>query len=227
VLEFNLSGPLNPGFVCAIVSKLHMGIRKERFDLTYFTKSAANPLLPPTAVLMAESADVTDLVFKSSPGAALLSQLGDPVVSTYFRSLVITDQPDKRPDRGPVPTENKRSRIILSLNLPSENVTVATESLIRVVFELIDFLDGKLTVRDDISRKLVKTRAELDAQLTKEATAPSAEEKEEAEEAKRAAKKKAEEEWFATLTPEQQKRHEEKERKRSLQKAHKKMITRP
>jgi len=102
-----------------------------------------------------------------------------------------------------------------------------TETLVRTVFDLIDFLDGKLTVRDDISRKLIKTRNELDTQLTKEATAQSGDDKEDAEEAKRAAKKKAEEERFAALTPEQQKRHEEKERKRSLQKAQKKMAGRP
>ncbi|KAG9036489.1 hypothetical protein FRB95_008787 [Tulasnella sp. JGI-2019a] len=226
-LDFQLSGPPSPGFVFGIISKLHMkNLRKERFDLMYFTKSSTNTALPAAVTLMSESADISDLILKSTAGTALLAKIADPVVGKYLRSLIISDQPTERPTKGPIPADKRHTQVTLSLDLPPSSNLAVTESLVRAVFDLIDFLDGKLSIREDIVRKLSNTRQALDVQLTKEVTETSTEEKEEAEEAKRAAKRKLEEEKFAGLTPEQQKKHEEKERQRSLRKAQKKMASR-
>ncbi|KAG8863752.1 hypothetical protein FRB96_007589 [Tulasnella sp. 330] len=227
-LDFQLSGPPSPGFVLGLISKLHMkSLRKDRFDLTYFTKTSTNPTLPMAITLMAESSDVADALLKSAPGAALISKLADPASGQYFRSLIVSDQPVVRPTRGPIPVDKRHTQVTLSLDLPTNSDLAATEPIVRAVFDLIDFMDGgKLIIREDIIRKLSNTRQALDTQLTKEITEISAEDKEEAEEAKRAAKRKVEEEKFAALTPEQQKKHEEKERQRSMRKAQKKMASR-
>ncbi|KAG8895213.1 hypothetical protein FRC00_007750 [Tulasnella sp. 408] len=225
-LDFKLSAESAPAFIFGIVSKYHLKqTRKERFDLTYFTKTTESSLLPPNACLMSEHVDVTELVLKSSAGTKLLSKLSDPTINRYFRSFVITDQPEKRPVTGPIPASKKERHVILSLNLPPKSESGVTIPLVQAVFDLIDWLDTKPTFKDEhIARKLVKARTELDATLAKEFAEPTEEEKEAAEDAKRAAKRKAEEEKLAGMTVEQQRKYEEKERKKALRKAQGKMV---
>ncbi|KAG8950931.1 hypothetical protein FRC04_006995 [Tulasnella sp. 424] len=245
-LDFKLSAESAPPFVFGIVSKYHIKqTRKERFDLvcaffmskapivdlatwdfkTYFTKTTDSSLLPANACLMSEHTDVTELVLKSPAGTKLISRLADPTINRYFRSFVISDQPEKRPVTGPIPASKKERRVILSLTLPRKSESGVTIPLVQAVFDLIDWLDTKPTFKDEhITRKLIKARTELDATLTKEFAEPTEEEKEAAEEAKRAAKRKAEEEKYAGMTVEQQRKYEEKERKKALRKAQGKMV---
>jgi len=185
---------------------------------TYFTKTTENAPVPKSTIVMSESADVTDLLIKSPAGVKVLADLANPALEKYFKSLIITDQPDTRPTKGAIPAENKERHLIISLTLPPPSESTVTEPLVQDVLSLIDFLDAKTTLRDDVARKLSKYRTELDALLTKEFTEPSAEEKEEAEEAKRVAKKKAEDEKFALMTPDQQRKYEEKERQKNIRK---------
>ncbi|KAG9001658.1 hypothetical protein FRB90_011576 [Tulasnella sp. 427] len=225
-LDFKLSAESAPPFVFGVVSKYHIKeTRKERFDLTYFTKTTESSLLPANACLMSEHVDVTELVLKSPAGAKLISKLSEPAINRYFRSFVITDQPDKRPVTGPLPASKKERRVILSLNLPPSSESGVTIPLVQAVFELIDWLDTKPTFKDEfIARKLVKARTELDATLAKEFAEPTEEEKEAAEDAKRAAKRKAEEEKLAGMTADQKRKYEEKERKKANRKAQGKMV---
>ncbi|KAG8900904.1 hypothetical protein FRB99_005673 [Tulasnella sp. 403] len=223
LLDFKLSatGPAH-GFVWGIISKYQMkSYKKDNFGLMYCTKLSENNAIPPTACLMSESVEITEAILKSTQGAKLVSLLSDPAVNPYFRALVITDQPDRRPAEGAIPAHRKERHVQLSLNLPPESATNTTEPLIRALFEFIDFLDHKFTLREEIVRKLVKTRQELDVLLNKEASVEEEEEKRAAEEEKRAAKKK---EKIDSLSPEQQRKLEEKERKRSLKKGQQKVV---
>ncbi|KAG8999301.1 hypothetical protein FRB90_012097 [Tulasnella sp. 427] len=174
---------------------------------------------------MSEHVDVTELVLKSPAGAKLISKLSEPAINRYFRSFVITDQPDKRPATGPLPASKKERRVILSLNLPPSSESGVTIPLVQAMFELVDWLDTKPTFKDEfIARKLAKARTELDATLAKEFAEPTEEEKEAAEDAKRAAKRKAEEEKLAGMTADQKRKYEEKERKKANRKAQGKMV---
>ncbi|KAG8966931.1 hypothetical protein FRC03_011002 [Tulasnella sp. 419] len=218
-LDFTLAPSVTPtaqGFVWGIVHKNEITtMRKNRWDLLFFTKQSENAALPHNAVVMSESADLTDLVLKSPAGAAVASLLSKPEINKHFRGLIISDQPGARPTNGPVPAEKKERHVYLSLTGGSESEMKDTEPLVRAIFNLVDFLVAKPAMRPDTAKKLAKTRDELDATLLKESKEPTAEEKEEAEEAKRAAKRKAEEEKFNAMTPAQQRKYEEKERKRS------------
>ena len=70
---------------------------------------------------MSEVADVTDSVFKAA--TPLLAALKDPKVKSYFRSLVLSDQPSVQPDEAPA----TRSRsLVLTLTPPPPSDANAT-----------------------------------------------------------------------------------------------------
>ncbi|EIN10637.1 DUF1682-domain-containing protein [Punctularia strigosozonata HHB-11173 SS5] len=211
-----------PDFVFAIVAKdVLSSIKDERWDLT-FCKTTENPALPPQLTVMSEIADVTANLLKPLGSFSMVKAVSDPAILPYFRSLSITDQPDKHPE-VPVPPQDRKKRLILSLSSPAPANAGVTKSLVESVFSLVDVLgSGKyLNLRPETKTKLKQARDKFDKDLREEA---EKEKKEEAAEEKAAQKRKAEQERLAKLSAADQKKALEKERKRTLRKSQGKMV---
>ncbi|KAF9515277.1 hypothetical protein BS47DRAFT_1376315 [Hydnum rufescens UP504] len=239
-LDFKLlydSSSSPSGFVWAVVDKNELKeLRLERWDLGSFTKISDAVPVHPTLQVMTEYADVNDMVLKSGAAPSLLATLKDPDALQYFRSLIVTDLPETRPDTWelstPVPSFATRSRHIqLTLSLPPARSASSTLPMVRAAFELVDALGqyngtvalgnnhpakGTVTLLPETLRKLRATRREWDDRLEKERTKEKAAEE---EETRRAAKKKTEDEKVAKLSAAEQQKLLEKERKRALRKA--------
>ncbi|KAJ9112587.1 hypothetical protein QFC19_000606 [Naganishia cerealis] len=223
VLDFTLGesgkGQLGEGpGVWGVVDKSGVltSIRKQRWDVT-FTKAAENPLVPQTHMVLTETADSSDYILKAN-NIGLIEALKDQRTAKWFKSLVITDQPSKRPSKGPVPEGAKSRHLILTLRLPSESQMQEATPWIQIALNLIDMM-AKTSVKPETTRKLKKVRADVDQELAKEYQREVQEETGETEDEKRAAKRRAEEKRRALLSPEEQRRLEEKEKKKAMRKA--------
>ncbi|CAE6439577.1 unnamed protein product [Rhizoctonia solani] len=209
------------GFVWGVVAKKEMqALRKQRWDLS-FTKTTDHASVASTLSVMAEVADITDVLLKSTNGQKLASLLNTPAVVNHFRYLLITDQPSERPESGPLPANQRERHLLLSLVVPEPSEAKDTVELVKQVFTLVDVIDQKPGFKVETYKKLKKTRFELDAELAKEA---EKEKRDEAEEKKAADKRKAAEERLARLSAAEQKKYEERERKKAAKKAQSKMV---
>ncbi|QRV87617.1 endoplasmic reticulum membrane protein [Ceratobasidium sp. AG-Ba] len=209
------------GFVWGVVAKNEMqALRKQRWDVS-FTKTTDNAAVAPTLSVMAEVADITDVLLKSPSGQALAKILNDPSVVKHLKYLLITDQPAERPENGPVPANQRERHLLLSLYVPEPSEATNTVPLLKEVFNLVDVVDQKAAFKIETHKKLKKTRADLDVELQKEA---EKEKRDEAEEKKAAEKRKAAEERLARLSAAEQKKYEERERKKALKKNQAKVV---
>ncbi|QRV72748.1 endoplasmic reticulum membrane protein [Ceratobasidium sp. AG-Ba] len=210
------------GFVWGVVAKNEMqALRKQRWDVS-FTKTTDNAAVAPTLSVMAEVADITDVLLKSPSGQALAKVLNDPSVVKHLKYLLITDQPAERPENGPVPANQRERHLLLSLYVPEPSEATNTVPLLKEVFNLVDVVDQKAAFKIEACilvmivsspadsailfqthKKLKKTRADLDVELQKEA---EKEKRDEAEEKKAAEKRKAAEERLARLSAAEQKK---------------------
>ncbi|CAE6409156.1 unnamed protein product [Rhizoctonia solani] len=208
-------------FVWGVVAKKEMqALRKQRWDLS-FTKTTDNAAVAPTLSVMAEVADITDVLLKSTNGQKLATILNTPAVVKHFKYLLITDQPSERPESGPLPANQRERHLVLSLSVPEPSEAKDTVALVKEVFSLVDLIDQKPGFKVETYKKLKKTRTDLDIELAKEA---EKEKRDEAEEKRAAEKKKAAEERLARLSAVEQKKYEERERKKAAKKAQGKMI---
>ncbi|CAE6445564.1 unnamed protein product [Rhizoctonia solani] len=209
------------GFVWGVIAKKEMqALRKKRWDLS-FTKTTDNAAVASTLSVMAEVADITDVLLKSTNGQKLATILNTPAVVKHFRYLLITDQPSERPESGPLPANQRERHLLLSLSVPEPNEAKDTVALVKEVFALVDLIDQKPGFKVETYKKLKKTRVDLDVELAKEA---EKEKRDEAEEKRAAEKRKAAEERLARLSAAEQKKYEERERKKAAKKAQGKMI---
>ncbi|CAE6512323.1 unnamed protein product [Rhizoctonia solani] len=209
------------GFVWGVVAKKDMqALRKQRWDLS-FTKTTDHAAVASTLSVMAEIADITDVLLKSVNGQKLAKLLNTPAVVKHFRYLLITDQPPERPESGPLLANQRERHLLLSLTVPEPSEAKDTVPLIKEIFSLVDAIDQKPGFKVETYKKLKKTRVELDAELTKEA---EKEKRDEVEEKKAAEKRKAAEDRLARLSAAEQKKYEERERKKAAKKAQGKMV---
>ncbi|KAG8796762.1 hypothetical protein FRC12_000012 [Ceratobasidium sp. 428] len=209
------------GFVWGVVSKNEMqALRKQRWDVS-FTKTTDSTIVAPSLSVMAEVADITDVLLKSSNGQALAALLNNPSVVKHLKYLLITDQPAERPENGPVPASQRERHILLSLFVPEPSEAANTVSLVKEVVNLADVVDQKHGFKIETYKKLKKSRVDLDIELQKEA---DKEKRDEAEEKKAAEKRKAAEERLARLSAAEQKKHEERERKKAIKKSQSKVV---
>ncbi|KAH7343827.1 hypothetical protein B0J17DRAFT_192284 [Rhizoctonia solani] len=191
------------GFVWGVVAKKDMqALRKQRWDLS-FTKTTDHAAVASTLSVMAEIADITDVLLKSVNGQKLAKLLNTPAVVKHFRYLLITDQPPERPESGPLPASQRERHLLLSLTVPEPSEAKDTVPLIKEIFSLVDVIDQKPGFKVETYKKLKKTRMELDAELAKEA---DKEKRDEVEEKKAAEKRKAAEERLARLSAAEQKK---------------------
>ncbi|CAE6523053.1 unnamed protein product [Rhizoctonia solani] len=209
------------GFVWGVVAKKEMqALRKQRWDLS-FTKTTDHAAVASTLSVMAEVADITDVLLKSTNGQRLATLLNTPAVVKHFRYLLITDQPSERPESGPLPADQRERHLLLSLAVPESSEAKDTVSFVKQVFSLVDMIDQKPGFKVETYKKLKKTRVELDAELAKEA---EKEKRDEVEEKRAAEKRKAAEERLAKLSAAEQKKYEERERKKAAKKAQGKIV---
>jgi len=209
------------GFVWGVVAKNEMqALRKQRWDVS-FTKTTDNAAVASSLSVMAEVADITDVLLKSHNGQKLAALLNTPSIVKHFKYLLITDQPAERPDAGPIPAGQRERHLLLSLFVPESSEAAETVPLIQEIFNLVDVVDQKSSFKIETYKKLKKSRVDLDAELVKEA---EKEKKDEAEEKKAAEKRKAAEERIARLSAAEQKKYEERERKKAVKKSQGKVM---
>ncbi|KZO98177.1 DUF1682-domain-containing protein [Calocera viscosa TUFC12733] len=220
-LDFRLTDDgTKPGYVWAVMKKDEMRqIRKDRWDVS-LTKTGDDKSLPASIGIMAEVAEITEIMLKGP----LLTLLNDPTFLKYFRYLIITDQPADRPE-VPIPLAERERHVILALVPPSSGQSAQTLPIVESIFRFVDTID-KTSLRVETIRRLKRNRQEFEEELVKEIEKVKKEREEEEGEDKKAAKRRAEQERVSKLSPEEQKKWEEKERKRTLKKAQGKMTKR-
>ncbi|GFZ45782.1 hypothetical protein JCM24511_03512 [Saitozyma sp. JCM 24511] len=209
--------------VWAIADKSAMrDIREKRWDLT-FPRLHDSSIVPVTHALFAEHSDVTDVLMKTS-GVGISDVLSDPKAASVLKYLLVTDQPARRPAKGPLPAKFRSREILLCLYKPKNAAQVeAAKAWLQVALNIADLESRPNLLKPDVARKLVKTRQQVDLDLTSAYSKEVAEDapKEETAEERRLAKKKAER---AQMSEKELKRLEELEKKREMRKMQKRGI---
>lgn len=136
-----------------------------------------------------------------------------------LKFFIISDVSDRKPLKGPLSAERRARQIWVALHPPSNSTEEAVvNAWNQVALNVADFL-GKNPIKPEVTRKLVKTRLEVDNALAKQYRKEQEEDGEvESAEDKRLAKKKA---ARAGLSEKELKKLEEKERKREIRKIQK------
>ncbi|BEI81748.1 hypothetical protein CcaverHIS002_0209080 [Cutaneotrichosporon cavernicola] len=206
--------------VWAIVNKDGMAkFREKRFDLT-FPRMHESTAVPTTHALFSEHSDITDAILKT-PNVGVAEVLADRTAARILKALIITDAPTKRPQNGPLKPEQRAREIYLSVRKPTTQAeSDAVNAWIQVALNLADLVTRPTMVKAEVTRKLVRTRQELDESLAKQFKKEQEEDNppEQTAEEKRAARKRAER---AKLSEKDQKRADELDRKREMRKMQK------
>lgn len=133
-----------------------------------FTKALESPLIPNTHMVLTETADSSDYILNAN-NIGLIEALKDQRTAKWFKSLVvsirvppvffalisipipikITDQPAKRPSKGPIPEGAKSRHLVLTLRLPAESQMQEATPWIQVALNLIDMM-GKVAVKPEV-----------------------------------------------------------------------------
>jgi len=204
------------GFIWAIVHKNHMRkFRQDRYDASMaFTKD--NTKLPGWVTIMAESAEITDILLTPDLVEAI-EQAGDAL-----EYLIITDQPIDKPTK--IEETLPKKRIHLSIRMPSSvSGYDATMPLFSLFLRLPDVLVSSAHFRPEVVRKLRSTREEEIRRLRK------ADEEEKAEERKLAAekvKKEERERLLRGMSAEDQRKYLEREKEKEQRRMMKKTTRR-
>ncbi|WVQ78559.1 hypothetical protein IAT38_000645 [Cryptococcus sp. DSM 104549] len=196
-------------------------LKSKRWDMT-FPKLQETSLLPVTHALFTEHSEVTDVLLKT-PNVGILDVLADPTAASLLKYLLVTDVPATRPTNGPLSTKSRSRHIILAVGKPSSQAEVeAVVAWLQVALNIADLI-SKPVLKPEVSRKLLKTRQGVDADLAAAYKKEKEEENppEETAEEKRAAKKRAER---ALMSDKELKRAEELDRKREMRKMQKKQM---
>lgn len=228
--------PDNVSGVFAIADKTVLrDSRKGRFDMTFAKVLDGDHVneqrqLDQRYAIMSEAGELTDVLLGETGDrgnnqrqrvglqAALNSDAG-----RFLYNLVLSDQPEKRPETGPLPVEKRKRHLTLTLRLPRSNVEAkASLSLVEMACNLVDALElGHAKMTNNVMNKLRQTRTAIDKELLEEATKYD---KEEEEEARQVAKRKAEQEKFEKLSPAEQEKRRQIEKKRQQRKAQGKSV---
>jgi len=209
--------------VWAIVDKGAMQQTKEaRWDLT-FARLHDLASIPITHALFTEHSDITDLILKT-PNVGFSELLANPKAAAVLKYFLITDVPNRRPAKGPLPAKFRSREIVLAVYKPRNAEQVeAVKAWLQVAFNIADLLERPNLLRPEVARKLVNTRKTVDEELEKDYQKRAAEDAPAVEtaEEKRAAKKRAER---AAMSEKELKKAEELDRKREMRKMQKKQL---
>lgn len=211
--------------VWAVTEKSQMRLREKRWDLT-FPRLQEHSSVPITHALFSEHSDINDAVLKT-PSVGVTELLANKQAASVLKYLLVTDQPANKPTKGPLPEKFKRREIVLAVYRPSSKAEIeAVNAWLQVALNIADLLAKPNLIRQDVARKLVKTREQVAIDLASDYNKYQAEEtgalsKEEQAEEKRLAKKKAQRE---KLSEKELKKVEELEKKREARKMAKKQM---
>ncbi|KAG9243815.1 putative UPF0674 endoplasmic reticulum membrane protein [Calycina marina] len=199
-------------FVWAIVNKDTMKqLRDDRYDVS-LTSTKDSAKLPNLFTVMAESAEITELLLTPELIKAI-ETAGD-----LLEHLIITDQPSDAPLKldDTVP----RKRLVLSLKVPSSGDYSSVLPILEYFIRLADILSQSAHFRPEVMRKVKVTRDNAMKQLQKVDEESKAEER--ALEREKFKKLKRDNELKA-LDAKAQKRYLEKEKEKEQRKSQKKM----
>ncbi|UZJ52509.1 hypothetical protein CBS101457_001829 [Exobasidium rhododendri] len=224
-------GADNVSGVFALVNKTALrSTRKGRFDLT-FTKvidtDNANEQreLSPEFAIMSETAELTDAILGDigEKGSSQRHRVGlqsavNSEAGKLLYSLVLSDQPQKRPEESSIPVEKRQRTLTLTLRAPrNSREAKASLNLLETACNLVDVLElGHAKLTNVTLQKLRNTRTAIDKEINEEANKWQ---KEEDEEARQSAKKKAEQDKFDKLSPAEQEKRKQVEKKRQMRKS--------
>ncbi|EIW70044.1 hypothetical protein TREMEDRAFT_68451 [Tremella mesenterica DSM 1558] len=212
--------------VWALVNKsILRTLRQARYDLTFPRLVESAPNIPITHVLFNEHSDCSDILLKT-PNVGITELINDPVSAKVLKYLLITDVSALKPQRGALPTKVKSRQVVLSVYKPSSKAQyAAVAGWVQVALNIADLLSKPNLVKAEVTRKLLRTRQQVDSELTAEYKRALSENTvpQETVDEKRAAKKKAER---ASMTEKELKRVEELEKKREQRKQQKKQMIR-
>lgn len=153
--------------VWGVIDKgLMHSIRKTRYDMT-FPRMHESATMPITHALYAEHSDTTDALLKT-PNVGITDLLAQPAATKILKFFIVTDQPARKPLRGALPADRRTRRVCVGLHKPSStDDAAAAQAWLQVALNVADLL-SRPVLKPDVSRKLAKTRAEVDAALDAE-----------------------------------------------------------
>ncbi|WWC89776.1 uncharacterized protein L201_004702 [Kwoniella dendrophila CBS 6074] len=203
--------------------------REKRWDLTFAKLNDSAPGIPITHALFTEHVEITDILLKT-PNIGISEVLNDKNAASVLKYLLISDVTGTRPSKGALSSKAKSRHIILSVCKPTNQAQIeGIKSWIQVVFNIIDLIGNKQStqsqlLKPEISKKLIKTRQQVDIDLSLDYKKEQDEYKEPEEtiEDRRAAKKRAERE---KLSEKELKKLQDLEKKRELRKLQKRQAT--
>jgi hypothetical protein len=228
--------PDNTSGVFGIANKSNLrASRQGRFDLTFAKVLDSGNVneqrqLHERFAIMSEAGELTDVLLGEigERGDAQRHRVGlqsalNGEAGQWLYSLILSDQPEQRPERGAIAVEARKRRLTLTMRVPrSKNEAKSSLPLVEAACNLVDALElGNARLTNATVNKLRQTRSQLDKELNEEATR---EQKEDEEEARQAAKRKADQEKFDKLSPAEQEKRKQVEKKRQQRKSQGKTV---
>lgn len=203
------------GFILAIVDKMSMRrFRNDRYDASLtFTKDHAK--LPDWAIVMSESAEISDTVLTKDLIAALEKAGG------LFEYLIITDQPTDKPTT--LDETKPKKRIHISIKLPSDGNYLPILPLFQQFLRLPDFLVAQAHFRPEVTKKIARTREEEKSKIKKVSDKEAEEERLKQLDT---LKKSERDRKLKGMSAEEQKKYLEREAEKNRKKQEKKMTKR-
>ncbi|KAI9711006.1 MAG: hypothetical protein M1820_002444 [Bogoriella megaspora] len=200
------------GFVWAIVHKDAVNkLRKARYDLS-LTSAKEHPKLPHWAMVLSESAEITDALLTNNLLKAIESA-GEDV-----EALIVTDQPIDRPSK--LDELVPRKRVSLAMKLPSSSGGYqSTLPLFQYFLRMPDHIVSVGRFRPEAMRRVKQTREEEVRKLQRE-TEKEREEQKRLEGDKE--KKEKRDALLKNMTADEQRKYLDKEREKEMRRGSKK-----
>jgi len=193
--------------------------------LQTFPRLHESAAVPVTHSLYAEHSDVTDLLLKT-PNVGITELLAQPAALKVLKFFIVSDQPSQRPRKGPLKPEQKARSVVVSLRKPTDaEDESAVVAWLQVALNVADLLSKPGQLKPEVTRKLAKTRAEVDVSLAQaykkeleEDAGETSQNPDDKRADKKAARKRAER---AAMSDKERKKAEELDRKREMRKMQK------
>jgi len=201
------------GFVWAVVNKdIMKSLRDDRYDLS-LTTTKDHPKLPVWATVMSEANEITETLLTPDLIKAV-HEAGDA-----FEGLIISDQPQDRPNK--IDETVPKKRITLSIKLPSDYST--TLPIFHSFLRISDTLVTHGRFRPEVMRKVRATR---DAEIHKLKKLDDDEKAEERKVQQDKKKREEREQLLKGLSADEQRKFLDKEREKEQRRAQKRRTQR-
>jgi len=102
--------------------------------------------------LYAEHSDVTDAIMKTS-NIGVSELLSNPKAAQLLKYLIVTDQPARRPTKGPLASKFRTREIVLAVYKPrSKDAVEVVKAWLQVALNMADLVNKQNVLKPEVSR---------------------------------------------------------------------------